>query len=172
MTEKKEFMIKVESWQNEMNKFKNSLTQCVKHIKTLTKQLNEINSLLKNQEKDDLLFYEGLLNLVIQTNKNFIHIIKKKIISDLNFNFNKIKKCSIKIHSLDEFNYITKTYIEIANEIYNSQNNKSQSINWVKDDNIKCLKDFEISIMKALEYHNKLIEHILELLNIQINFYS
>jgi hypothetical protein len=173
----------INEWNKLFSKYFELENKCYDNINIINELKNNFKNLLGNQEKDDILFYKALIENSHFYILNSLKIRQIKFIKDLNLIYYKIKIISSndrnklfnifsneKKLDLKDINIIIKEYNELAINITNSRYNNT-ILKWVKDDKINNLVDIENLIYDILKYHIKLIDFLLEYINIEKQFY-
>jgi len=168
----KDYEAKKLMWVESFQTYTHYFNKCKELIDKLKIQKENLNEYIKNQDKDDLLFYKSMIDGVVHYYNSKLFIYKKKLFHDLTFIYKKLNDEVYKINCFEDFKKLMTKYIKISQILENNKKNISQTINWVKDDKLNCIKSIEEYIFKSLEYHNKLIKHLHDILQLESNFHS
>ena len=158
-------------WEGKYNKYNELEILCTTNINSIIEIKNNLKNLLGHQDKDDMIFYKSIIDNSIFYLSNSLKIRKIKFLKDLNNIWNKINESK----HMDELNKIyfqslLKDYKQLAEEIMITKKNNI-ILNWVKDDKIENLQDFENYFSDVMKYHVKLIQSLTYCIEFEKTFY-
>ena len=160
-------------WQEQYNKYCELEKLCNININYIIDIKNNLINLAGYHDKDDIIFYQSIIGNSIFYLSNSLKIRKIKFLNDLNNlwlkinnNYNKCNKELNKIY----FQSLLKDYTKAYNEI-NISKKSYITLNWIKNNKIKNLQEFEHIFTEILQYHLKLINFLLILINHEKSFY-
>lgn len=160
------------NWQNQYIKYCELENLCNININYIINIKNNLINLLGYHEKDDIIFYQSIINNSIFYLSNSLKIRKIKFLKDLNNVWIKINDNNKYNKDLNQlcFQSLLKDYKKISDEI-NISKKTHKTLYWIKNDKIKNLQEFENLFTEILQYHLKLINSLLILINHEKNFY-
>ena len=158
-------------WEDKFNKYNELEILCTTNINNILEIKNNLKNLLGHQDKDDMIFYKSIIDNSIFYLSNSLKIRKIKFLKDLNNIWQKINE-NKHMNELNKiyFQSLLKDYRKLAEEIMITKKNNI-ILNWVKDDKIENLQDFENYFTDIMKYHLKLIESLSACVELEKNFY-
>jgi hypothetical protein len=160
------------NWQEQYIKYCELENLCNININYIINIKNNLINLLGYHEKDDIIFYQSIINNSIFYLSNSLKIRKIKFIKDLSNIWLKINDNYKHNKESNQicFQSLLKDYKKISDEI-NISKKTHKTLYWIKNDKIKNLQEFENLFTEILQYHLKLINSLLNLINHEKNFY-
>lgn len=175
-------------WEEKFNKYCELEELCNTNINNIIDIKNNLKNLVgqrerringqhnncKNyqQEKDDMIFYQSIIDNSVFYLLNSLKIRRIKFLKDLNIVWEKLNDNNNKNKELNKifFQSLLKDYKKLADDINISKKNNI-TLNWIKDEKIENLQEFEIFLTEIIKYHLKLIESLYILINHEKKFY-
>jgi len=164
-------MHNIKSWEYKYVKYCDTENLCVQQIHNIYEIKNNLNKLLGNQKKDDIIFYKSIID-----NSHFylissLKIRKAKFLKDLNQIWFQINDCK----QMDElnksnFNALLKDYEKMSKDIIYAKENNT-ILSWVKDDKIESLQLLENEFTEIMDYHCNMIEYLNKMTLLEKTFY-
>lgn len=160
------------NWDSQYIKYYEIENLCNININYIINIKNNLINLLGYHEKDDIIFYQSIINNSIFYLSNSLKIRKLKFLKDLNNIWLKINDNNKYNKELNHiyFQSLLKDYKKISDEI-NISKKSHKTLYWIKNDKIKNLQEFENLFTEILQYHLKLINSLLISINHEKNFY-
>jgi len=161
----------IQKWELKFNKYCEYELKCHNYINSINDIKKNLNYLVGMQEKDDMIFYQSLINNSYFYLSKSLKIRIIKFIKDLNLIWKRIVE-DVTMDELNKNNFMAllKDYRKLA-ESSQPKKNANNNLIWVKDDKIENLHNIENDINDIMVYHLKLISSFLTLVEVEKNFY-
>ena len=160
----------INEWINIFNNYNNYELNCSNKLINLLEIKNNFKNLLGNQDKDDLLFYKSLIDNSYYYFTNSLKIRQIKFLKDINNIYSIISNNKFNEINRNNFLILIKDYKNIIKNINNTKN-KSILLNWIKDDKVDYIIEFETNMHEILNYHLKLICYLSICIDLEKEFF-
>ena len=158
-------------WENRFNTYLEFDNKCVVMIDEINNIKLNLKNLLGNQKKDDIIFYNSLIDNSFFYLSSSLKIRKTKLLKDLNYIWNQFDdKKTLKDLNKTDFAILMKDYKKLADEITSTKQHNTM-LKWVKNDRFESLQEAENELNEIFEYHLKLMEHFFNFVDLEKKFY-
>lgn len=162
---------KMEEWKKEYDSIISIIHECNTKLREIDRIRNNLTKLVGKQTDDDLKYYFSIINNSYTYFSKSLIIRQKKALKD----FSEIMK---KLDNNKDFTELDKTNFDslcsVITKIHTNlklAHENNTKLKWVKDDRIESL-NMTISILdETLEYHQKIMVHFCNLLDLEEDFY-
>jgi len=185
---------KYNKWNDLINIYFEIEEECISKINLINNIRNNLKKKLIYLNKDDILYYNCIIDNSYYYLKNSLKVNQIKFLKDLNNLLFKINKNNIfKIITLTktDINLIINSYVKLNNDIIELKKNNIE-YKWIKEDidNLQEIselssgicscktsidflqQDIENNIDKTINYHIKLINFLLSIIKLNYDFFN
>lgn len=160
----------INEWIEMFNNYSNYELNCSNKLINLLEIKNNFKILLGNQDKDDILFYKSLIDNSYYYFTNSLKIRQLKFLKDINTIYSIISNKKFEEINKNNFLIIIKDYKNISETINNAKK-KPILLNWIKDDKVDSIIDFETNMHEVLNYHLKIICYLSICIDLEKEFF-
>jgi hypothetical protein len=162
---------KLNEWNNLLDNYFTINNEFNNNINSINNMRNNLIKTLSHQEKDNIIFYQCIIDNSYFYFFNSLKIRQIKFMKDLNKIYFKINE-NKKIANLTNYdiNLMLNDFLQLNDEIIEAKKNNT-IFKWIKDDIIENLHDIENNITETLNYHLKLIDALLSYIKLETDFY-
>jgi hypothetical protein len=158
-------------WEEKFNLYCELELKCITNIALINELKVNLKKYLGNQKKDDLLFYNSIIENSYFYLQNSLKIRQIKFCKDLNWIWQQVndKKSMDEVNKIN-FMSLLKDFKKIIDDIILAKRNNT-ILTWVKDDKIESVEQIQHDMEEIMDYHLKLMQFFYSNVELEKVFY-
>ena len=162
---------KIDKWNENNKEFLSQVDNAKIKLSEILKIKNNLNKLIGKQNDDDLKFYESIINNSYTFLGKSLQVRLRKALYDYNEIYKLIdNKKGFEILNITNFTSMMNDFSKLCGDVKSAMENNTK-LTWVKDDRIESIQQIISETDDAITYHDKLIDHFNNLLDLEKMFF-